>query len=187
MTVTIFPKFITTEECEILNLWTEHALHNNMLGKGINAYGKAGADNRYSSRAHPDRFDSYPDVAYSIYDRILKYLDLHGLEKSVNNGGKDSIIVNCTLPGGDVFKHIDFMEPNGNHLLRCNILTQPADMGGELFVNDNKISIEVGDLHCYLVTKYQHTATEVQGDSNRILWMFGYQISESDPRFSRWS
>jgi len=186
MAVTIFPKFITAEECAILNLWTEYALNNNMLGKGINEYGKAGAHNRYSSRAYTKRFENYPDLAYSLYDRISNYLGLEGLAKSVNNGGKDSIIVNCTLTSGDVFKHVDAMEPNG-HLLRCNILTQAPESGGELYVNDNKVDIQVGDLHCYLVTKYQHTATTVQGNTKRILWMFGYQISESDSRFSRWS
>ena len=186
MSVTIFPKFITQQECEDLNVWTEKAYVNDWLGKGIDSKGKPGADNRYSTRAYPNRFGKYPDLAYSLYDRISTYLGLEGLAKSVANGGKDSIVVNCTLSGGDVFKHVDFMEPNG-HLLRCNILTQAPESGGELYVNDNKVDIQVGDLHCYLVTKYQHTATEVQGNSKRILWMFGYQISESDSRFSRWS
>jgi hypothetical protein len=35
MTVTIFPKFITPQECEVLNLWTEKAYVNDWLGKGV--------------------------------------------------------------------------------------------------------------------------------------------------------
>ena len=47
MSVTIFPKFITLQECEILNAWTEKAYANEWLGKGIDSTGKPGADNRY--------------------------------------------------------------------------------------------------------------------------------------------
>lgn len=185
MTVTIFPKFITSDECKELNLWAEYALNNNMLSSGVGFY--LGKGKRYSSRTNPEKFDRYPDVAYSIYDRISAFLDLGGLTKTVNNGGKDGIIVGCQPPGSDVFIHKDYMEPNSNHLLHCNILTQPADMGGELTVNDNKINVGVGDLHCYIVSKYKHSVTQIQGNSTRILWMFGYQLPESDPRFSRFS
>jgi hypothetical protein len=186
MTVSIFPKFITPEECNILNLWTTYALKHDWLDKGIDRTGDPREPNRYSTHGNPHKFGRYPDIAYSIYDRISKFLDLRRMDKSVTNGGKDGIVVSCTLLGGDIFKHIDVREPGNFHLLRCNILTQAPEIGGQLVVNGNKIDVEIGDLHCYINTKYQHSVSLVQGNINRILWMFGYQISEGDPRFSRW-
>ena len=213
--VTIFPNFITAQECEELNVWAEKAVKNGWLSPGVDrtlaeakfSQSEAGnildpekekvsiygAKNRYSSTIFPDKFDKYPDLIYDIKNRIISFLNLENLKESEMNGGKgkNSIISLVIQPGGDMFAHRDIMEPNGNHLLRCNIMTQVPEDGGELFVDDRdgvkqKINLGAGDLHCYMVTKYEHYSSTVKGNKNRILWMIGFQMPVDDPRFSRW-
>jgi hypothetical protein len=55
-----------------------------------------------------------------------------------------------------------------------------ADSGAVLTVNNNIINVGQGDLHCYLASKYKHSVTKVTGTSSRILWMFGFQIKDTE-------
>jgi hypothetical protein len=66
------------------------------------------------------------------------------------------------------------------HVLRCNVMTQAADDGAQLFIGNKQIDIGVGDLHCYLPSDVEHYVTPVKGSMPRIMWMFGYQISKTD-------
>lgn len=178
-----YPNFITPEECEELNSWVDEGVKRGWLDKGINSKDLLwGYDLRFTSRGYADRFDSYPDVAYKIFDRITEFLGLEQYPKSVNGGGRDGIVVSCTFPGGEVWNHRDQMEGEQRnlHVLRCNIMTREADAGAELYVNDERIYINQGDLHCYLPSKYWHHVTPAEGTNSRIMWMFGYQISDND-------
>ena len=192
MTVTIFPKFITPEECNELNSWALDALSKGWLSPGIMPDLTPSAINRFSTVASADRFDKYPNIVYRIRERIILNLDLGGLDASVTNGGKNGTVVLVVKPTGSLFAHRDFVEPNGNHLLRCNVITQAAESGGELFVDDRdgvkqKINTGVAELHCYVGSKYEHTSTTINGNSPRIIWMFGFQLPANDPRFSLWT
>jgi hypothetical protein len=105
-------------------------------------------------------------------------MGLQGVPKSVNGGGKNGLVVSCTLPGGDVYSHIDPMEPEGRHVLRCNILTRKADSGAKLYINDEHYDVQVGEMHCYLPSNQTHYVTKAEGETSRIMWMFGYQVTE---------
>lgn len=180
MTIKIFPNFITPEEAQEMNEWVNEGVKNGWLDVGLSGLQpKWDYALRYTTRNYGNRFDKYPDVVYNVYDRITKLLGLESTPKSVIGGGKDGIVVSCTFPSGCVHEHKDPKEGN-LEVLRCNILTQAADFGGELFLNDERIDISVGDLHCYLPSKYPHYVTQVNGSTNRILWMFGYAISDTE-------
>jgi hypothetical protein len=114
-----------------------------------------------------------------VFDEITHFLGLHDATKSVVGGGKDGVVVSYTLPNGDVYKHIDPMEGD-LHVLRCNVMTRAAGAGAELFIGGEKIDIGVGDLHCYLPSDVEHYVTTAEGDTPRIMWMFGYQISKEN-------
>lgn len=87
--------------------------------------------------------------------------------------GSDGVVVSVTFPGGDVYEHKDPRSLEGLSTFRCNILTQSAESGGKLYINGIFREINVGDLHCYYASEESHYVTEVQGNSPRILWMFG--------------
>lgn len=171
-----FKNFIDEDVCNKLNIWVDRGVRNNWLDKGISEGSGWAYDKRLTTRAYADRFE-YPEIAYEVQDKITKFLNITKFKKSVNGGGKDGIVVSSTLPGGDVYDHIDPMEQQGLHVLRCNILTRKSDFGAQLYIEDDYIDIEVGELHCYLPSSIRHRVTQAEGTKSRIMWMFGYQMS----------
>ena len=49
-----------------------------------------------------------------------------------------------------------------------------------LLVEDEEKNLNVGDLHCYLVSEHDHEVTTVYGSTPRILWMFGWFVPAED-------
>jgi hypothetical protein len=176
--VTIIPNFITPEECDILNRWVYKAIDLKWLDSGITTNGIVYQD-RLTTRLYSNRFEKYDDLAYIIRDRIRTVLKIENLPISMFGGGKHGIVVSNTLPRGDVYLHSDPKEGLID-VLRCNIITQSAKLGAELTVAGKIYDVKAGDLHCYLASKYPHKVSTVEGDRSRILWMFGFQISDSD-------
>jgi hypothetical protein len=172
-----FFNFIDQETCDKLNAWVDRGVRNKWLDKGISRGSGWVYDKRVTTRAYADRFD-YPEIAYEVFDKITEYMGFKNIPKSVNGGGKDGIVVSCTFPGGDVYSHIDPMEPEGRHVLRCNILTRKADSGAKLYINDEHYDVQVGEMHCYLPSNQPHYVTEAEGETSRVMFMFGYQVTE---------
>lgn len=176
--VTIIPDFITPQECDVLNCWTENAVKQHWLDCGVTA-GGIKYSSRFTTRMYADRFDQYDPLAYKIRDRISQALNIQHLPISISGGGKHGVVVSYTLPGGDVYLHSDPKEGK-LEVLRCNIITQTAESGAQLTVANKQYDLNGGDLHCYLASKYSHQVSQVQGNNPRILWMFGFQVSSSD-------
>jgi hypothetical protein len=59
-------------------------------------------------------------------------------------------------------------------------MTQDADAGGNLYIGGEKTDVSVGDLHCYLVSEHEHWVESVQGNTPRIMWMFGAHVPAED-------
>lgn len=174
MSILVFKNFLSEAECTTLNEWVDLGVQNKWLDNGLKMpEGKWTETKRLTSRPYGDRFDYSPEV-YAVQDKITSFLKLEDLATSVVGGGKNGIVVSYTLQGGDVHKHKDPKE-GALEVLRCNIVSKDTESGGELYVGDDKIDIGVGDLHCYLASTVEHYVTEVQGQTPRILWMFGYQ------------
>jgi hypothetical protein len=171
-------QFLDRATCEALNAWVYDGVEKKWLDVGVSpGFGWTYKD-RLTTRNYASRFE-YPDVVHQVFDRITALLGLHGRPKSVACGGKDEVVVSYMLPGGDVHKHQDPMDGD-IHVLRCNVMTQAADAGAELFIGGDKIDIGVGDLHCYLPSDVEHYVTPAEGNTPRIMWMFGYQMSKED-------
>jgi len=167
--------FLSLQECTQLNSWVKKGVEEKWLDAGISRNSEWSYLDRVTTRNYGDRFN-YPEIAHQIFNKITDYLGLHDAPKSVIGGGKNGIVVSCTFPNGDVYPHKDPMEGE-LHVLRCNVMTQAADCGAELFIGNKKIDISVGDLHCYLPSNVEHYVTKVDGNTPRIMWMFGYQVS----------
>lgn len=173
MRIEIIKNFASVDEIKALNNWAELGVKNNWLDTGITTNYKP-TRTRLTSRMYGDRF-VYPQEALDISKRIQKVLGIEGYSL-IEGHGKNGIVVSYTLPGGDVYKHKDPRSVKSVPTLRCNILTQKADSGGVLFVDGQEIKFEVGDLHCYLVSEHEHWATVVEGETPRIMWMFGVHL-----------
>lgn len=168
--------FIDESVCKSLNAWVNEGVEKKWLDVGMSRGSGWSYKDRLTTRNYSQRFD-YPDAVYEVFKKITDTLNLHGVPKSVIGGGKNGIVVSCTFPNGDVYPHKDPME-NEFHVLRCNVMTQAADDGAQLFIGGNKIDIGVGDLHCYLPSDMEHYVTPVKGATSRIMWMFGYQVTK---------
>jgi hypothetical protein len=172
----IFKKnFLDESICKNLNAWVNKAVENKWLDVGMSRGSGWSYKDRLTTRNYGQRFD-YSNLVYEVFEKITDTLNLQGVPKSVIGGGKNGVVVSCTFPNGDVYPHKDPMEGEF-HVLRCNVMTQAADDGAELFIGGKKINIDVGDLHCYLPSNVEHYVTKVQGNTPRIMWMFGYQFS----------
>jgi hypothetical protein len=176
MRIDVYHNFAAKEEITLLNQWAELGVVNKWIDNGINSQGFI--SNRLTSRMYGHRFN-YPSLVLSLSERIRKFVGIESYPL-IDGHGRDGVIVSYTLPGGDVYKHKDPKSSSGLATLRCNILTQKADAGGVLYVDGQQVNIEVGDLHCYLVSEHEHWATEVEGNTPRIMWMFGAHVPAED-------
>jgi hypothetical protein len=123
------------------------------------------------------RFD-FPKFVLEISNRIRKYCGIENY-KAINTIEGSAIVVSCTFPKGDVYPHKDVRQ--GKYAaLRCNVMTRDSDIGGKLYVGGEHLDIEVGELHCYLASEFEHYVTEVQGNISRVLWMFGAAVPVED-------
>ena len=175
MRLEITKNFISPKECEILNSWVHQGISKKWLDTGISVGKKE--SNRLTSRMYSNRYE-YPLKAIEISEKIRNFVGVSNYP-IISDHGKNGIVVSCTMPKGDVHKHKD-PKLNKMSALRCNIITQSAENGAELFVNKQKVNVEVGDLHCYLASDFEHYVTEVKGNKPRILWMFGAYVPKND-------
>jgi hypothetical protein len=177
MTVTIHKNFLNKEECQALNKIAEEGVRQGWIDKGVQ-----GMDDKYALRYTSRMYMSnaeYPQIVRDISERIRLFM---GLEKYplIIGHGKDGVVVTITYQNGSVYKHFD---PKGGGNLptyRCNVLTQANEKGCDLYVEGNKIEIEVGDLHCYAVSELEHFVTKAEGKTPRIMWMFGAHVPLKD-------
>lgn len=174
--VEVIKEFLSADECAQLNTWTLTGVKEKWLDFGFDERNKK-YESRLTTRVYGDRFET-PAVAHNIFARIRDFLNLQNASV-IDGHGKDGIVVSYILPGGVVHPHRDPRIPVLNGL-RCNIITQMPDDGGKLWVDDRRIDVGMGDLHCYLVTEHTHYVTEVKGNTPRILWMFGFCIPAND-------
>lgn len=169
--------FLSQEDCNILNDWVDEGVKNKWLDFGMSE-GIFGYTKRVTTRRYGNRFE-YPQIVLDISNRIRKFYGIDSYN-IIEGHGRDGVVVSCTFPGGDVYKHQDPKSIGGLSALRCNVMTRKADAGGKLYVGGEHIDIEVGELHCYLASDFEHYVTEVEGETSRILWMFGAYVSKED-------
>jgi hypothetical protein len=177
MRIEIVRNFATKKEVDELNSWATDGVAEKWLDTGITTHGSY-TNKRLTSRLYGYRYE-YPEVVLSLSERIRKFV---GVERYplIDGHGRDGVVVSYTMPTEGVYKHRDPKSATGLATLRCNILTQKADAGGVLYVGGQQVDIEVGDLHCYLVSEHEHSASAVEGNTPRIMWMFGAHVPAED-------
>jgi len=168
---------LTLQECATLNAWVDEAVKNKWLDKGLDPHSLEN-NVRVTSRMYGDRF-VYPELVLDISERIRKFCGVAD-RRIIEGHGRDGVVVSCTFPGGDVYAHHDPRSSDGLSALRCNVLTQAADSGGVLHLEDQPIQLEVGELHCYLASEHVHYVSKVEGNTSRVLWMFGAYVDFDD-------
>lgn len=177
MTVVKSPEFITAYEASVLSEWVL-ANHSSPYFSDANMGGS-----RKTTRYTPSADFAYPKEALNIRKRIVRLL---GLEDNETYGiyppFKDGIVASYAPPGDSCYEHTDPVWHKGFHTLHCNVLSQAPSDGGYVFVNGEKHVMQERELFCYLVSRDLHQITEVLGNKPRLMWVFGFCITDDDWR-----
>lgn len=168
MRIEVIKNFLTPDECAQLTSLTDYGKANNLLTLGWDT------EVRYTSRLYPDLYQ-YPQSVINLSERIRAYCGVSSYPLILGQG-RNGIVTNYTPPTGDVFAHTDGRSEDGMSALRCNVVTRQADAGGVLFIGGQEVPLEAGDLHCYLVSEYEHYVTVVEGNTVRVNWIFGAYV-----------
>ena len=170
MRIVVVKNYLPQSTCDQLNSLTDYAKVNNILTLGNRT------TVRYTSRLHPEYYQ-YPQWVLDLSNQIRAYCGVANYPIiSGETQGRDGIVTNYTPPTGDVFAHTDAKSPDGLSALRCNVVTRQADAGGVLYVGGQEVPLAAGDLHCYLVSDYEHYVTPVEGSTVRVNWIFGAYV-----------
>ena len=169
--------FLSPTECAMLNAWVDEGVEKKWLDVGLSR-GHSAYTKRFTTRRYGDRFE-YPQIVLDISNRICVFCGVDSY-RFIEGHGRDGVVVSCTFDGGDVYAHQDPRSIDGLAPLRCNVLTRKADDGGILYIDGQKVDVEVGELHCYLASETLHYVTTVKGKTPRVLWMFGAYVPVED-------
>jgi hypothetical protein len=175
MRIAVKPNFFSAEECAALSAATLRGVVDGWVSTGIGA-GGLGSTGRKTSRLYM-KGKSYPAVVGQCMNKVLTFMGLTGNPLVLGCHGADGAVTSITSKGDDVYLHCD-PKLSKLSILRCNVVTQASESGGELYVGGAPVKLNAGDLHCYLASDYPHNVTTVTGDTPRILWMFGAQVSK---------
>jgi uncharacterized alpha/beta hydrolase family protein len=180
--VAVVRNYLDADSCEKLNQWVLEAIAQGKIGYGLTTpegvhYSEGErvvAEYRYTSRLYSQNYE-YPQLVKDIFNRIKTELNLKNVSVS-SNGGRDGVVVSCAYRNNDIYLHKDPKEGAGVSLLRVNILSNQAQNGGAVDVENSKFSLQQGDMMAYLVDEYEHYVEPIQGEDPRIMWMFGMLI-----------
>ena len=168
MRIVTVKNYLTPEQCTQLTALTDYGVANNLMTLGQNT------TVRYTSRLDTSLYQ-YPQWVLDLSTQIRTYCGVANYPL-IGQQGRDGIITNYIPPTGDVFAHTDSRSPDGLAALRCNVVTRQADSGGVLYIGGQALPLEVGELHCYLVSEYEHYVTTVEGSNTRVNWIFGAYV-----------
>jgi len=177
MSVKIYKNFLTKEECQELTRLAFQGLADGWFQKGydknLNATSK-----RYTTRKVISDY-AYPEKILEINSRIKEVIGLQN-KPIIAEHGKDGIVISISFEEGDVPSHKDPRSQEGLITYRCNILTQAAESGAQLYVEEELVEVEEGDLHCYAVSELEHRVTAIEGKTPRVMFMFGAHLTEQE-------
>ena len=164
----IYENYLDKKNCLELQNWIlEHI--NTPIFEDANMEG-----NRLTTR-YSDNFE-FPHQAISIRDRIIQILCLSDYSFVSFNEG---MMADYAMPGDTCYKHTDRVWKEGTITLHCNIKLTDC-IGGEPFIEDKIIQMNIGDMLVYPVSIVEHGSNLVKGKNPRLFWMFCFCIKQSD-------
>ena len=163
----IYRNFISTEECSTLSNWIIEN-KNNLFFKDAQMNGRR-LTTRYS-----DNF-LFPKLAYQIQNKIIKKLNLKNYHLA---NFKDGMVASYAKPGDTCYIHKDPVWIQNTTTLHCNIKLSNHE-GGNPIIKNKKIYLNKGDMWIYTVSDVEHGSDVVLGNTPRMLWVFGFSITQN--------
>jgi hypothetical protein len=170
----ILKNFIDRNTANSLNNWCM----NNYKKSFFTDANMGTKDTRYTTRFTKDwESFSFPDECYVIKNKIINELELLNFKMP---NFKDGIVCGIGFDGGDIYEHVDPTYYEKTITLHCNILSRKSNAGGNIYINDVFVPVKERDLLCFKVSRDKHRVDKIQGDRERILWVFGFCIPENE-------
>lgn len=171
MQVKVIKKYLTEEECDILNKFTFDFIQDEQFSEGLASKKVNPPDTQLVSRFNKDIV--FPEIAETIMKRIQEKLELSSKD-ICTEFHKSGIIVNVTFKGAGVIEHQDGVYKDNTFGLRCNIVTNAATDGGVLYVNRKPVLLEKGDLYLLNASDCFHFVSRNLSEQPRVLWQFTF-------------
>lgn len=177
----IVKNFLFDDEIEILNNWTNKNWRNPYFKDANMDENNPGS--RFTTRMENDMIANesefiinYPKECYNIQNRIKQFFNLYECPHppSFYNG----IVNGIGFSPGLIEEHIDPIYIEGTNTLHCNVITNNCISGGITIIEGKEFPVEEGDLLMYVVSKHLHKVTNIVGNANRILWVFGFCVED---------
>jgi len=183
--IKIVKNFITEKEKDILNSWSlenykELYFSDPKMNRDEN-------QTRFTTRHSYGRIDryknykvKYPDEVYDIQERLFSYLNVDFRSIIPWPSFTDGIVTTVAFPPGSCDKHIDPVYYSDTYTVHCNFITQKPKSGGITFIENEYYDASETDMIMYVTSHLQHGATEIEDDTPRILWVYGFCLNEDE-------
>lgn len=119
---------------------------------------------------------SFPVTASRVQSHVIGFL---GLSEYIIAPFNQGMIADIALPGDTCYMHTDRVWKEGFITMHCNIYLSNFT-GGEAIVENTVIKLSRGDMLVYPVSIVNHGSLKVQPPDARLLWTFGFCISDSE-------
>jgi len=155
----LIKSFIDKETIRELLIWseTQNLYRHTSLG-------------RYGFFSFLDELNNHPKCVNLIRQKCSNLTNAKFVEPIYKD------FVNEIFIGGYVIEHTD-PTVNGYKHLRCNIMLQKPQTGGQIIFNGKPVELEIGDMFL-LDTSNQHAVSTVQGLLNYKTIVFGFLSDE---------
>lgn len=170
--IQIIKNFITNDEKEILNQWSLNNFNNKRNNYSDANMGKK--HTRFTTRYNKNCDDiEFPNLIFEIQNKIITHLKIKNFLFPPFCHG---VVNGIGFAGGSIYNHKDPNWFNGHTTLHCNIISSKPNSGGVTVINDVPYETEETDLLVFSPSTHFHYVTENIGDTQRILWVFGFCI-----------
>jgi hypothetical protein len=176
--VKILKNFISPEEVESLNSWC--------LKNYTKSFFRDPNMDRYHQRSRlttrgcglDNITINYPKESYNIQNKLIKELNIKKplYPPPFYNG----IVNGIGFKNGSIFSHRDPIYFQNTFTLHCNFITKKSIHGGTTIINQKEYDINESDSLVYVVSHQDHEVTPIDGNEPRILWCYGFCISEKE-------
>jgi len=174
----ILRNFLFKDDVEALNQWTLDNCHLDFFEDACMDPDNHGT--RFTTRFPNEEIApnlNYPKSAHAVRQRIINYFHLEGYKSppSYSHG----IVNGIGYDGGRIENHIDPTYYPNTKTVHFNAITQQAHKGGHTIIGGVEYTdINSTDLLIYQVSEIHHEVTPTEGDTARILWVFGFCLDD---------
>jgi len=176
--IRILKNFLSNDEIKSLNNWCLNNYTENFFnGTTMDPrYPRSRLTTR--SNGYNTKNINYPKESYQIQKKLLNALDIKNplYPPPFCNG----IVNGIGFEPGSIFCHIDPIYFKDTFTLHCNFITQKSADGGVTIIEGVPYDVDESDCLCYVVSNLKHEVLPIIGTTPRILWCFGFCITQNE-------